>query len=292
MLLSTKESGETMKNTDKNTSQDKISDISFVGGGQMAEALIKGIISKGLLPPGAITVSDPSKGRLKHLEDTYQVKTTPVNGTAIESSKTILIAVKPQVIGPVLEDIRSHVTSRHLIISIAAGIPTKTLEGGLPKGTRVIRVMPNTPALVQAGAAAICKGSQATDEDLDIAMGLFNAVGTAQEVPEALMDAVTGLSGSGPAYCFVFMDALADAGVMEGLPRPVALKLAVQTMLGSALLCQETGKHPEVLKDMVTSPGGTTIAGLFRLEEHGLRHAVMDAVRAATRRAKELGDNT
>lgn len=258
----------------------------------MAEALIKGIISKGLLSPGNVTVSDPSRERLDHLEGTYQVRTTPVNAEAIGASDTIVIAVKPQVIGPVLEDIRPHVAKRHLIISIAAGIPTKTLEKGLPKGTRVIRVMPNTPALVQAGAAAICKGSHATEADMDIARGIFDAVGMAEEVPEKLMDAVTGLSGSGPAYCFMFMDALADAGVMEGLPRPVALKLAVQTMLGSALLCQETGKHPEILKGMVTSPGGTTIEGLYRLEGHGLRHAVMDAVRAATKRSKELGNST
>ncbi len=258
----------------------------------MAEALIKGIISRALLSPEDITVSDPSRERLDHLEGIYQVKTTPVNGKAIGASNTIVIAVKPQVIGPVLKDIRPYVTKGHLIISIAAGIPIKTLERDLPEGTRVIRVMPNTPALVQAGAAAICKGSHATKKDMDIARGIFDAVGMAEEVPETLMDAVTGLSGSGPAYCFVFMDALTDAGVMEGLPRPVALKLAVQTVLGSALLCKETGKHPEVLKGMVTSPGGTTIEGLYRLEGHGLRHAIMDAVRAATKRSKELGDNT
>ncbi|PXF58986.1 MAG: pyrroline-5-carboxylate reductase [Deltaproteobacteria bacterium] len=263
--------------------------LGFVGGGQMAEALIKGLLSKEFLKPGRITASDLSEDRRNHLKETFGINTTSENKEAVKGSDIIVLAVKPQVMSIVLEDIRPVVSSNHLVVSIAAGITTLSLEKRLPEGTRVVRVMPNTPALVQAGAAALCKGTAAGRGDLDIVRQILEAVGKAVVVPEALMDAVTGLSGSGPAYVFTFIEGLIDAGVREGLPRTVAQELVVQTVLGAALMCRNTGKHPAELTTMVTSPGGTTVAGLHVLERAALRGILLDAVRAATERSRELG---
>ncbi len=263
--------------------------LGFIGGGQMAEALIKGILAKGLVDPESVIVAEPWEERRDYIAGECGVRTVTENSEVMKSAATVILAVKPQVMGIVLSDIARSVEARHLVISIAAGITLNVLEGGLPTGTRVIRVMPNTPALVQEGAAGLCSGTHATAEDMELALSLFGAVGVAVEVSEHLMDAVTGLSGSGPAYCFAFMDGLIDAGVHQGLPRDVARRLAVQTVLGSARLCLETGKSPAELTSMVTSPGGTTIEGLYRLEKNAFRGAVMEAVGAATHRSKELG---
>ncbi|MDL1958821.1 MAG: pyrroline-5-carboxylate reductase [Deltaproteobacteria bacterium] len=263
--------------------------LGFVGGGQMAEALIRGLLSRELLKPGQITVSDLSEVRRSHLKKTFGINTTLENKEVVKGSEIIVLAVKPQVMAIVLEEIRPVVSSDRLVVSIAAGITILSLEKGLPEGTRVVRVMPNTPALVQAGAAALCKGTAARPGDLDIIRQILETVGKAVVVPESLMDAVTGLSGSGPAYVFTFIEGLIDAGVREGLPRTVAQELVVQTVLGAALMCQNTRKHPAELTTMVTSPGGTTVAGLHVLERGALRGIILDAVRAATERSRELG---
>jgi pyrroline-5-carboxylate reductase len=263
--------------------------LGFVGGGQMAEALIRGLLSRELFKPGQITVSDLSEVRRSHLKKTFGINTTLENKEVVKGSEIIVLAVKPQVMAIVLEEIRPVVSSDRLVVSIAAGITILSLEKGLPEGTRVVRVMPNTPALVQAGAAALCKGTAARPGDLDIIRQILETVGKAVVVPESLMDAVTGLSGSGPAYVFTFIEGLIDAGVREGLPRTVAQELVVQTVLGAALMCQNTGKHPAELTTMVTSPGGTTVAGLHVLERGALRGIILDAVRAATERSRELG---
>ncbi len=264
--------------------------ICFIGGGQMAEALIKAVAVKGVIPPSDIFCSEPLDERRRYLEKTYGIKTFSDNQEAAALAEVILLAVKPQVMDVVLADLKPVVTRDKLVISIAAGVTVFQLEAGLEKGTRVIRVMPNTPALVQEGAAALCRGTHALAHDMERALRLFGAVGKAVEVSESLMDAVTGLSGSGPAYCFLFIEALIQAGIREGLPRTTAAELAIQTVIGSARMCQETRRHPQELVSMVTSPGGTTIHGIYHLEKQGLLAAVMDAVRAAAERSRELGD--
>jgi pyrroline-5-carboxylate reductase len=201
-----------------------------------------------------------------------------------------VLSVKPQVIDKVLAVIGDDVKSTQLVISVAAGVPVSAIEGRLPEGTHVIRTMPNTPATVQAGATAIAPGTHATEADLDIARALFSAVGRVVTLDESLLDAVTGLSGSGPAYVMLMIEALADGGVKVGLHRDTALLLAAQTVYGSAKLLLETGEHPGRLKDMVTSPGGTAIAGLHTLESGGLRRTLIDAVEVATNRAAQLGE--
>jgi pyrroline-5-carboxylate reductase len=263
--------------------------ISFIGGGKMGSALIKGILSGNLIAPGKVTVSDVVEEQLEGLRKTFGVSVTKDNKKAVSDADIVILAVKPQNMADVLEGISGSIDKGKLIISIAAGISTGFIEEYLKKGARVMRVMPNTPALIGEGAAAIARGSLATDEDFAFTLHIFEAVGIAVAVKEELMDAVTGLSGSGPAYAFVIIDALADAGVNMGLGRDIALKLAAQTLLGAAKLCLIGDKHPAVLKDMVTSPGGTTIAGLQAIEEGKLRATMMAAVQAASLRAKELG---
>jgi pyrroline-5-carboxylate reductase len=263
--------------------------IGFLGGGNMGEALIKGMLISGRFEASQIGVSDISKDRLDHLHHTYQVSTATGNQELAAGSDVIVLAVKPQQVENVLGEIDGSLDHLPLLISIAAGVPIATLEHSFGKPLPVIRVMPNTPALVLAGASAIAAGTHAGADHLAIAKELFDAVGLAVEVEESQMDAVTGLSGSGPAYVFLFMEALIDAGVLMGLSRQVARDLAVHTCLGSAKLMADSGEHPGVLKDRITSPGGTTIHGLNILESRGLRGMLMDAVAAATRRSKELG---
>jgi len=263
--------------------------IAFLGGGNMAEALIKGLIAAGTAKPQQIIVSDLSTDRLEHLKKSYGVSIEKVNMDATRDAGIIILSVKPQVIEKVLREIASSVDNGKLVISIAAGIESSKIEKYLKDVCRVVRVMPNTPALVLAGAAAIAGGKNATGDDLALAQAIFQSVGRTVVVEEKLMDAVTGLSGSGPAYVFVIIDALADAGVKAGLPRPLALELAAQTVYGSAKMVLDTREHPGKLRDMVTSPGGTTIEGLHALEKGGLRATLMDAVQAATAKSKELG---
>lgn len=265
-----------------------IKKITFVGAGNMGEALIRGILNAGLCSPASIMASDVRGDRLAFLRDTYNIKTSPDKGEALQGSEIIILAVKPQSIEEVAGEINPFLTGEEVLISIAAGVDLKRLRAIINSG-RIIRVMPNTPALVLKGVTCICK-DDVEEADLVLAQEIFNAVGRVIMVKEALIDAVTGLSGSGPAYCFIFLEALADGGVKMGLPRQVALELATQTMLGAAALVSEFGKHPGELKDMVASPGGTTIYGLHELERGGIRGTIMDAVEEATLRSQELGE--
>lgn len=262
--------------------------VSIIGGGKMGEVLTSGMISGNLISSEDIMVSDILVERRNDLKEKYQVNVTADNSEAIKSADVVILAVKPQNMGEVLEGVSDIIDETKLIISIAAGITTRFIEGHLRKGVRVIRVMPNTPALVGEGAAALAAGEGATEDDLALARHIFDAVGITVIVAEDLMDAVTGLSGSGPAYIFVIIEALSDAGVNMGLSRDIALKLSAQTLFGAAKLYLDGDKHPAELKDMVTSPGGTTIAGLQAIEEGGLRATLIAAVEAATLRSKEL----
>lgn len=268
---------------------DTMQTIGFIGGGQMAEALIRGILNAGLASAERIMVVEPDAGRQDYLRQAYSVQIARDGASLAAGSRILILAVKPQVMGKVLAQYRGQITEQHLVISIAAGITIKALAAGLGQEIRIIRVMPNTPALVLAGASALAPNSRASAEDRATAKQIFSAIGTCVEVSEPQLDAVTGLSGSGPGYVFAFIEAMVDGGVLAGLPRPVAEQLVLQTVLGSAKLALETGEHPAVLKGRVTSPGGTTITGLQVLEESGFRGAVMTAVQAAAERSRELG---
>lgn len=261
--------------------------IGCVGGGAMAEALLRGLVSGGI-EPGFLYASDTRRERLDFLHRELGINPMPSNRDLVRSVDIVIIAVKPQVVGDVLKETGELFSPEQTVISIAAGITTKFIEEHLAKPVPVIRVMPNTPCLLRAGASALCTGTYATARDQERAMAIFSILGRAVMVPEELMDAVTGLSGSGPAYMYVILEALADAGVRVGLPRDVALILSAQTMLGAARMVLETKEHPGKLKDMVTTPGGTTIAGIYALEEGGIRVTLMRAVEEATRRSREL----
>lgn len=261
----------------------------FIGGGNMAEALLRGILAAGRMRPDEILATDVREERLAYLTSTYRIAGSSDNAAAARQAETIVLAVKPQVMTRALDDLKHVVGDSQLLISIAAGLSTTTIAAHFSQAVRVVRVMPNTPALVLEGVSALTRGSHATTQDLQTARHLFEAVGKVVVVDESLMDAVTGLSGSGPAYVFLIIEALADAGVKVGLPRDVAQALAAQTVRGAARMVLETGKHPGELKDMVASPGGTTIAGLHALEQGGVRAALINAVEVAARRSQELG---
>lgn len=263
--------------------------IGFLGAGQMATALAQGWITAGLLDRSASVASDPYPAAWTRFVAETGLRVVDTNPAVLAACRLIVLAVKPQVMPTVLAELRPHVTPDHLFVSIAAGVTLDQLADHLGRDSRIVRVMPNTPALVGASAAGFAAGAAATSQDVELVGRLFGSVGTAFPLPEKLLDAVTGLSGSGPAFVYVFIEALADGGVRAGLPREVALKLAAQTVLGSAKMVLETGTHPAALKDAVASPGGTTIAGLHALERAGFRAAAMDAVVAATLRADELG---
>jgi pyrroline-5-carboxylate reductase len=263
--------------------------LALIGGGNMGEAIMKGLITADLVKPQQMTVTDIVEQRLIYLRDTYGVRAMSDNAAAVASADLIILAVKPQDIVPTIQSIASAVDGDQVVISIAAGVPTTKIEAAFGQPVRVVRVMPNTPALVLASAAALCAGRHATTADLETGRTLFDALGKTVVVSETLMDAVTGLSGSGPAYIFLLIEALADGGVKMGLPRQVALTLAAQTVYGSAKLLLETGRHPGELKDQVASPAGTTIAGIHALEARAFRSAIMEAVECATQRSRELG---
>jgi pyrroline-5-carboxylate reductase len=263
--------------------------LGFLGAGNMSGALIKGLLHAKVLPPERILASDVKADRLQQLQKTHGIRTTTDNHALLRESDVVVLAVKPQAIDKVLTEIGSDLRPDQLFVSVAAGVPIDALEARLPAGARVVRSMPNTPATVQAGATAIAGGAHAREDDLRIARELFEAVGRVVVLDEGLLDAVTGLSGSGPAYVMLIIEALADGGVKVGLHRDTALLLAAQTVFGSAQLLLETGEHPGRLKDMVTSPGGTAIAGLHTLESGALRKTLIDAVEAASKRAQELG---
>jgi len=263
--------------------------IAFVGAGNMAGALIRGLIGTKTIPSTHIIAADPDQARLDRLESDLAIRVTKSNEAAVEKANVVVLATKPQVFGQVLPSLAASLKPETLVISIAAGISTRIIERMLSDGTHVVRTMPNTPALVGAGATAVAAGTHATDEDLALAQRLFESVGVVVRVPEPQIDAVTGVSGSGPAYVFAMIEALRDAGAREGLPEATALELASQTVFGTARLLLERGEAPEALRQQVTSPGGTTVAGLQALDAKGFRDAVLGAVRAATRRSTELG---
>ena len=262
--------------------------VAVIGGGKMGSIIAQALISRKLVPAKDIIVTDIDAARLDFLRSSMQLKVSQNNEKAVKGADVIILAVKPQNMASTLAEISSAIDKSKIVISIAAGITTNFIENSLTKGVRVVRVMPNTPALVGAGATAVAKGSCAKAGDIKLTRAIFNSVGISVEVEEILMDAVTGLSGSGPAYCFLIIEALIDAGEQMGLPRDLAKQLASQTMLGAARLCLESDKQPAQLREMVTSPGGTTVAGLKALEEGQIRATILSAVEAATKRSKEL----
>ncbi len=261
----------------------------FVGAGKMALALLQGMVRAGVASPDRISAHDPSPGSTKTLA-ALGVESLASNLDLAHRSQVLVLAVKPQIMPQVLGELETVITADHLVISVAAGVPLATLSAGLGPNPRLIRVMPNTPALVGEGASAFCLGPRASPEDETLVRNCLSSVGRVLRVPETLMDAVTGLSGSGPAFVYVMIEALADGGVRAGLPRDAALLLAAQTVLGAAKMVLETGQHPGALKDEVASPGGTTIAGLHALERGGIRATLIDAVEAAWKRSAELAD--
>jgi pyrroline-5-carboxylate reductase len=263
--------------------------IGFLGAGKMATALARGFIRAEIVFPKEILASDLSEAARDAFTKKTGAQTTASSADVLKFANVLILAVKPDQVAVVLAEQRGNFTNEHLLISIAAGVTLAKMEAALPAGTRVIRVMPNTPALVGEAAAAFALGKSATAADGELAKKLLSAVGIAFQVKESLLDAVTGLSGSGPAYVYQFIEALSDGGVAAGLPRDIATKLAAQTILGAAKMVLETGQHPGALKDQVTSPGGTTIEGLHELEKGKLRATVMSAVRAATEKSKKLG---
>jgi pyrroline-5-carboxylate reductase len=271
-----------------NMSSGPASRIGFLGAGKMATALARGWTGAGLVFPGKILASDPVKDARQSFASATGARVLDDNKQVVEDSDLLVLAVKPQNMMDLLQEIRPAVGQRHLIMSIAAGITLSQLTEGLGPNLRLARVMPNTPCLVGASASGYAFSAAATREDMDMVERLLRAVGLAFCLPEKLLDAVTGLSGSGPAFVFVMIEALSDGGVKVGLPRQVATALAAQTVLGAAKMVLETGNHLGALRDMVTSPGGTTIAGLHALEHGAVRAAFMDAVEAATKRSTEL----
>ena len=254
----------------------------------MGEALIGGWLAAKTVSPEAIVATDASAERRDLMKRRFGVRTGPDNRDAVSRADVVVVAVKPQILDAVMKDLASALAGK-LVLSIAAGVTIARLAKLAPKGARIVRVMPNTPVLVRDGVSALSFGPGVTEKDQQMARRLFEAVGRTVVVEEKLMDAVTGLSGSGPAYVFLAIEALADGGVKMGLPRAVADLLAAQTVLGAARMVLETGEHPAKLKNGVASPGGTTIAGLHRLEQGGLRAALMAAVEAAAKRSEELG---
>jgi len=262
--------------------------IGFIGGGNMAEAIIKGLLSGGY-PSEKIIFSEPNDQRRELMQKRYGVISSSGNLELVTASNIVVLAIKPQILDQVLADIKQGFDSKTLLISILAGVTTSRLELGLGGSPRVVRAMPNTPALAGIGASALSPGLHVEKNDRLMAQQLFEAVGIALWVEEGEMDAVTGLSGSGPAYIYSVIEALTAGGVANGLTDDVALQLATQTVIGAARMVQQTGEPPAVLRDRVCSPGGTTIAAVKVLEERGLRSILIDAVTAATSRSKELG---
>jgi pyrroline-5-carboxylate reductase len=263
--------------------------IGFIGAGNMGEAMIRGLLRGGNFTPEQITASGPREERMAELRKAYGINAGTSNAEPA-GADIVVLSVKPQILGRVLDEVGKRIGSDALVISIAAGVPVAAIQSRLAPGARVVRAMPNTPALVDAAATAIAGGEHARQSDLDEAKRIFDAIGITVILEESHLDAVTGLSGSGPAYVFLILEALSDAGVKVGLSRRNAQLLAAQTLLGSAKLLLETGEHPGRLKDMVTSPGGTAITGLHTLENGGLRTTLMNAVEAATKRSRELGE--
>ena len=265
-----------------------VNKIAFIGGGAMAEAIIKGITGSDLVAGESIAVGEHTAERCAYLNATYGVHATTDNKEAVRDADLVIFAVKPQVAPVALtSDLVAEFKKTAWVLSIMGSVTIEMLHGYAPNFP-VIRTMPNTPLAVGAGMTAICRDENATDEMLEIAKAIFGSCGEVEVVAESALEAITAVSGCGPGYAFVIIDALADAGVRAGLPRALAIKLAAQTLAGSGKMCIETGLHPAVLRDQVTSPGGTTIAGIHALENHGVRGAFYDAVQAVLKRSDEL----
>lgn len=261
--------------------------LAIIGCGKIGEALLSGLL-RGSAELSEITVVEHYPGRVAELTRRYGVRVVEV-AEAVRGANTILIAVKPQDIDPLLDELAGLVSAEHLIVSVAAGITTARIEGKLPAGPAVVRCMPNTPAVVDEAMTVVCAGSAADEQHLVRAEQLLSAVGKVVRVPERQLDAVTALSGSGPAYFFFVVEAMIDAGILLGLPRALAAELIVQTLFGSAVMLRDSGEHPVQLREAVTSPGGTTIAAIRELENHGVRAAFLAAIEAASNRSAELG---
>jgi pyrroline-5-carboxylate reductase len=263
--------------------------VGIIGAGKIGSAIARGVIRAGLVTRDQMMASDVSDVLCQAIATELGIKVASDNNKVCEFADIVILAVKPQIFDPVAKDIAKTLAQTKLLVSVAAGVPLSRIEANLGPGARVVRVMPNIPCVVGAGASGYAGGTHATPTDLENVGAILNSFGIGLPVEEKYLDAVTGLSGSGPAYVFLFIDALADGGVQVGLPREVALKLALQTVYGAAKMAIEGAKHLGELKDEVTSPGGTTIAGLYALEQKGFRGAVMDAIVSATRRSQELG---
>jgi len=263
--------------------------VGIIGAGKIGAAIARGIIKAGLASKDSVAASDVSDTLRQSIARELGVKTTADNLDLCDFADTIILAVKPQIVAPVAREIAKKLGKAKLVVSVAAGVPLARIESHLEPGARVVRVMPNIACVVGAGAAGFAPGAHATAADLEKVGAILNSFGVGLRVEEKDLDAVTGLSGSGPAYVFLFMEALADGGVQAGLSREVALKLAIQTVYGAARMALEAGRHLGELKDEVTSPGGTTIAGLYAMEQKGFHGTVMDGVISATRRSRELG---
>jgi pyrroline-5-carboxylate reductase len=265
--------------------------LAILGGGKIGEALVSGLLRGGERRPADIVVCEKHPERAAYLVETYGVKAVEL-AEAVPVVETVLLAVKPQDFDSLLAELAPHVTTRHTVVSVAAGIPTARIEAALPAGVAVVRCMPNTPALVDEAMTAISAGAHADEAHLALAESMLATVGKVVRVPESQLDAVTALSGSGPAYFFFLVEAMIDAGILLGLPRALAAELIVQTALGSAVMMRDTGTHPVQLREAVTSPGGTTIAAIRQLEVHGVRAALLAAIEAARDRSVELGQPT
>jgi pyrroline-5-carboxylate reductase len=267
---------------------DGVQRLAVIGGGRMGEAIVGGLVAAGAFSPSQIVVAEPDAQRREYLGVHHGVATVPEGVEALAGADAVILAVKPQVIDKVVAALASTV-GESLVISIAGGVSCARLESMLPSGTRVVRVMPNTPALVGAGMSIVSGGTEASEADVAAVAAIFGAIGEAVVLDEGLQDACTAISGCGPAYMALIIDALARAGVREGLSRSVAERLALQTMRGTVDLIEKTGQHPEAIVDAVSSPGGSTIAAVMELEAGGVRAAFADAVRAAVVRSRELG---
>jgi pyrroline-5-carboxylate reductase len=263
--------------------------IGVIGAGKIGSAIVRGVLQAGLVKKENVMTSDVSDELRQAIVKDVGIKATADNGALCDFADIVILAVKPQVVDPVAREIAKKLGKTKLLVSVAAGVPIVRIQTQLEPGARVVRVMPNIPCVVGAGAAGFAGGSHATPADLEKVGAILNSFGVGMAVEEKYLDAVTGLSGSGPAYVFLFMEALADGGVQVGLARDVALKLAMQTVYGAARMALESQKHLGELKDEVTSPGGTTIAGIYAMEQKGFRGTVIDAVVSATRRSVELG---
>lgn len=263
--------------------------IGIIGAGKIGSAIARGIIKAGLVAKDQVMASDVSDALREAVQKEIGIAVTPDNGRVCEFADNVILAVKPEIVDSVAKEVGTKLGKSKLLVSVAAGVPLSRLEANLAQGARVVRVMPNIPCVVGAGAAGFARGTHATARDMEQIGLILNSFGIALPVEEKYLDAVTGLSGSGPAYVFLFIESLADGGVQMGLSREVALKLALQTVYGSALMALESTKHLVELRHEVTSPGGTTMAGLFALEQKGFRGTVMEAVVSATRRSQELG---